>query len=150
MEIKMKKEEFRYTKAWKTKMLLECSYPVIMLLGILAIGIIVAGSGGVAELKWWVPLVFIGSIVWAIIEIRNYRKASTFLVELSEETIRVGDKQASWEEISKIESRAAAGNSTAVILHTNSGVILNIPAATEGLPYIKGFIENHVKCTGRL
>ena len=150
MEAKVKKEAFGYSKGWKTKMLLDCIYPVIMLLGILVIGIIVAGSGGIAELKWWVPLVFIGSIVWAIIEIRNYRKALAFLVELSEETIRVGDKQASWAEISKMESRGAMGNSPAVILHTNSGVSLNIPAATEGLPYIKGFIENHVKCTGRL
>lgn len=150
MGANVKKETFGYSKAWKTKMLLDCIWPVFFLLAILALGLIVAGSGGVVEFKWWVPLLVIALIVWAVIEIRNYRKALTFLVELTEETIRVGDKHASWAEISKIESRRAAGNTTAVLLHTNDGVSLNIPAATEGLPYIKGFIENHVQCTGRL
>jgi len=148
METKMKMEKFGYNKAWKAKMLMECSYPVIFLLGVLAIGLfIVWPSGGVAEFKWWMPLLVIGLIIWAIIEIGKYRKALAFLVELSEETIRVGDKRASWADISKVESRRAFGDVPAIILHTNSGTSLNIPAATESLPYIKGFIDNRTKST---
>jgi hypothetical protein len=136
-------EKFGYTKIWKTARLMNLIYPVICLLAILVLSIFVLG--GVASFKWWMPLFVVALIVWTVFEFRTYRKALSFLVELSEEKIRVNGVGAGWTDISKVEKQRGLGNSFEIILHTNTGTRLIIPAQTDGLAYINGFVDSHTK-----
>lgn len=137
-------ERFGFNKAWKLARLSNSAYPVLFLLAILGLGIFVIWpSGGMAEFKWWMPLLVIALIIWAIYEISKYRKAMAFLVVLSEETIRVGEVQVKWEDIERVENKAAFGDNPTIILHLKTGKIINIPAAIESIQYIRGFVEGH-------
>jgi hypothetical protein len=139
-------EKFGYNKLWKTARLLNGIYPAVFLVAIVAIYIfIIAPSGGMVEFKWWMPLLVIALIVWAVIEILNYRKTLSYSVELSEETIRVSGVEAKWADITKVEKSKMFGNNFEITLHTQSGTRLNIPVQTEGLAYINGFVDSHTK-----
>jgi hypothetical protein len=139
-------EKFGYNKLWKTARLLNGIYPAIFLVAILAIYIfIIAPSGGMAQFKWWMPLLVIALIVWAVIEILNYRKTLSYSVELSEEKVRVSGVDAKWTDITRVEKSKMFGNNFEIILHTQSGTILKIPVQTDGLAYINGFVDSHTK-----
>ena len=77
-------------------------------------------------------------------KIMAFMKANAFAIELSDETIRVGDGEAKWSEVTRIETRTAYGEDAAIVLHTSTGV-LQIPAATASLAYIKGFVDSHTR-----
>jgi len=139
-------EKFGYNKMWKTARLINLVYPVIFLIIILVMTLFVLE--GMAEFKWWMPLFVVALIVWATIEFRNYRKSLSFLVELSEEAIRVNGMEARWTDITKVEKRRLLGNSFEISLHTNSGTSLIVPAQTDSLAYINGFVDSHTKSVG--
>lgn len=139
-------EKFGYNKLWKTARLLNGIYPAIFLVAILAIYLfIVAPSGGIAEFKWWMPLLVLALLVWAVIEIRNYRKTLSYLVELTEEFIRVSGVEARWSDVARVEKTRMFGNNFEIHLYTKSGAHLYIPVQTEGLAYINGFVDSHTR-----
>lgn len=140
-------ETFGYNKAWKGHKFMACGYPILALLAVGAFGLfVVLPSRGDAfrfEFKWWVPLFVIALIVWAILEIRKYKKTLGYSVELTEEFIRVSGEDAKWEDISRIEFRNAGGDDPAIVLQTKTGKALAIAGATASFQYVKGFIEGH-------
>lgn len=139
-------EKFGYNKLWKTARLLNGIYPAVFLVAIVAIyAFVVAPTGGVVEFKWWMPLLVIALIAWAVIEFINYRKTLSYSVELSEEKISVSGVEAKWTDISKVEKNKMFGNNYEITLHTRSGARLNIPVQTDGLAYINGFVDSHTK-----
>lgn len=146
-------EKFGYKKGWKAHKFMECGYPVIALLGIAALGLFVVlpsrGQSFRSEFKWWVPLFAVALIVWAVIEIRKFRKALGYSVELTEDSIRVRGDQSRWEDVTRIEFKSGLGDAPAIIVHTKRGQALAIAGATDGIQYVKGFIEGHAKSAQR-
>lgn len=139
-------EKFGYNKMWKMARLLNGIYPAIFLVAILAIYVlIIAPSGGMVEFTWWMPLLVLALIVWAVIEVRNYRKTLSYSVELSEAAIRVSGVEAKWTDITRVEKSKLFGNNFEITLHTKSGARLNIPVQPDGLAYINGFVDSHTK-----
>jgi len=147
-------EKFGYTKAWKIAKFLECGYPIAGLLGVAAYGLFIViptrDSAYRYEFQWWVPLFVIGLIIWAILEIRKFRKCLGYSVEVSDESIRVLGKEARWDDVSRIEMREGGGNNPAILLYTKAGMEIVVVGATAGIQYIKGFIEGHAKNASRI
>ncbi|OGP95785.1 MAG: hypothetical protein A2157_17800 [Deltaproteobacteria bacterium RBG_16_47_11] len=142
-------EKFGYNKAWKGHKFMACGYPIIGLLAILAYWVFLMlpskGSAVRVEFKWWIPLLAIALAVWAVRGIKKFRTTIRFSVELSDDSIRIGDEGARWNDITKIDFSNAIGEDVAITLHTSDGKAMRIPAAIERLQYIKGFIESHTK-----
>jgi len=85
----------------------------------------------------------LAGLVWLFFDIRNSTRASRFRVAVSDESIRVGDVEKKWAEIRSAEYLKVAGMmKPIVVLHADED--LKIPAATDGLPYIRAYIEKHV------
>lgn len=141
-------DKFGYNKAWKAHKFMACGYPVIGLLGMLAIGLFViwpSSSDSFYRVKFtsWAPAAAVALAVWAFLAIQKFRRALVFSVELSEEMIRVCGDGVKWSDITRVESRGALGDGFAVILHTTSGSRMGIPAATVNLAHIRAFIDAH-------
>jgi len=146
-------EKFGYQKGWKAHEFMDCGYPVFPLLLLLAFWVLLVlpsrGEASGANFKWWVPPFAVAMAVWLVLEIKKFRKALAFSVELSEEAIKVCGEEAKWTDVTRVESKIARGNNFAVILHTRNGGRLGIPGATASLPYIRGFIDGHAKSAER-
>jgi hypothetical protein len=135
-------EKFGYSKMWKASKLVNLIWPFFLILLVLVFSILVLQ--GLATFKWWFPLALIALIGWTVMEVRTYLKTRSFVVVLSEEAIRVNQLEARWADIVKVEQ----GKNGDRILHGLSGTILTIPAQTDAIAYIRGFVESHTKNIG--
>ena len=128
-------ETFKFNKGWRMHKIMAIGYPSIALLGLIAylsIGFRLSEAG---------PIIVLGLLIWLIYEIIKLRKALSYIVELSEESIKVSGVEAKWENINKIGIMSAAGDKASIILHQINGPSLYILGATDGIQYVKGFIE---------
>jgi hypothetical protein len=99
----------------------------------------------VYRFKWWTPLLIIGLFVWLFYELRQARKDHRFSVTLSEDGIQIGEDFKPWNQIQRAEIKFALGRAPAIILYTNSGELMKIPAMIEARGYIEGLVERYVK-----
>lgn len=85
------------------------------------------------------------TVTWALVEIVKYRKTLSYLVELSEDMVRISGVEAKWTDITRVEKNRMFGNNFEITLHTKNGTRMNIPVQTESLAYINGFVDSHTK-----
>jgi hypothetical protein len=147
-------EEFTYQKSWKVITYIKTGALLIFALVMFGVGFFfVFPSGGQIVFGGMGWLYFIMATIGAIVGILQYMNAENYSVKLSEKEIRIGNVRADWAEIVKMESHMtlndmAYGDMTAILLTTRQGSNLILPAATDNLPYIKKYIEEHANIIG--
>jgi hypothetical protein len=142
-------EKFTYRKFWKVMSIIRACLWGFAALFMVGLGFFfVFPSGGrvyFGGLGW---VLFFFAPIGAILCIFELKNAKTYSVELSEKMIRVSNQPVGWADIVKMETHMtpndmATDNQDAILLTTRSGKSLSILAATENLPYIKKYIEDH-------
>jgi hypothetical protein len=136
-------DEFGYKKNYKVSRIINSLYPFGGLLGIAAYWFFLV-EPGMGEFKWWVPLFACALFVWAIIDVVKIVNIFNFKVMLSDDTIKVLNDSVLWQNIDTVEYRNAWGEKAAVSILTKDGNTINLPAALDSYPYIKGVIESKI------
>jgi hypothetical protein len=144
-------EEFTYQKSWKIITYIWTGTLITFALVMFGVGFFfVFPSGGQIAFGGMGWVYFIMATIGAIVGILQFREVENYFVKLSENEIRIGNDHADWTDIVKMESHMtlndmAYGNKTAIKLTTRQGNNLILTAATDNLPYIKKYIEDHTK-----
>lgn len=133
---------FRIRSSYRISLKINFSFPLLIICTPIALILIFGRYLPDSSMFLFVVMILAG-LVWLFFDIRNSIRVSRFRVAVSDESIRVGDVEKKWSEILSAEYLKVAGMMKPVIvLHANED--LKIPAATDGLPYIRAYIEKHV------
>lgn len=133
---------FRIRSSYRISLKINFFFPLLIICTPIALILIFGRYLPDSSMFLFVVMILAG-LVWLFFDIRNSIRVSRFRVAVSDESIRVGDVEKKWSEILSAEYLKVAGMMKPVIvLHANED--LKIPAATDGLPYIRAYIEKHV------
>lgn len=133
---------FRIRSSYRISLKINFFFPLLIICTPIALILIFGRYLPDSSMFLFVVMILAG-LVWLFFDIRNSIRVSRFCVAVSDESIRVGDVEKKWSEILSAEYLKVAGMMKPVIvLHADGDVI--IPAATDGLPYIRAYIEKHV------
>lgn len=130
---------FRITKSFRIHRVLSCIYPILALAGGFKLV-----SSGYYTVTDWAPIVMISIIIWFFYQISITIKDFSFSVVLSDKAIRVGENSMLWSDITRANIGKAFGRNAAIILYTNSGERIEIPAIVERLSYLKRAMEKYL------
>jgi len=133
---------FRIRSSYRVSLKINFFFPLLIFCTPVAL-ILILGRYVTDSYLFIFAAMIIAGLVWLFFDIRNSVRASRFRVSLSEDSIRVGDVEKKWTEIQSVEYLKVAGMMKPVIV-LHAGEDLKIPAATDGLPYIRAYIEKHV------
>jgi hypothetical protein len=140
-------ETFRIRASFRFREIIGCLFPALMILAPIGIWLfVIMPSGGMFEFKssLFVILIILAGFIWLYFEIKKVIKVLAFRVIISEQFIRIGETEKSWNDIAKAEFKQAIFMKPAIILYGSQGERLEIPAVIEGFPYIRTSIERHV------
>jgi hypothetical protein len=130
---------FKIKKGYATSVAIGILRP----LGLLGLAIFVAFTP-VLEMTEWGPLIIAGAALWALYEFTCAYKVFSFEVAVSDDSIRVADKTKAWSDISRAEIQTAFGMKPHIVLHTDGGEQLKIPAALQNVSYVATVVEKNV------
>jgi len=136
----LKMKTFFLNNAYRTKQLMRCAYPLLVILLLLLLQIRILSG-----FKWWIPVLGIIPLINFSRHLMQTIKDFTFSVELSGESIRVGNIRRSWEEIKRAEVHTAQENEAVVVLYTTQNECLCIPAVIDGLVHIEEILTHNVE-----
>ena len=118
------------------------AYPVLAIGGIVAL--LVFADFGLTEQG---PLIILGLVGWLIYEIYRFLQVANFQVKIQDDGIQVGrEDRVQWNKIQKARLNGLRfGLDPVIILHTQEGKAVKIPAAIDGLAYITAAVEKNVQ-----
>lgn len=134
-------EEFKLKKAFIVSKSLGALYPLIAMIGLLVII-----SSDVMELSEKGPFILAGLVGWFGFEVWRASTYFKYKVAVNDETIQINnDTAVAWNQIAKAKLNGLRfGMDPVMQLTTQDNRELKIPAAINGINYIRGFIEKHV------
>ena len=116
---------------------------VLRPLALLGLAVVVAMTP-VLEMSEWGPIVIAAAVAWTGYELYRSYNILSFEVALSDSQIRVRNSTKSWSEISNAQIKKAHGMSPHIVLHSENGEQLDIPAALENVAYVATVVEKNV------
>jgi hypothetical protein len=135
-------EFFRIRSIYRIYLIIKCLYPLLVVCAPIVIILIFSGQIS-SSYDILLVLFILAGLVWLFFDIRKVIRVSRFNVAISDEFIRVGGVEKKWASIRSAEHLQPTGMMKPIILlHTDED--LKIPAAMDGLPYIRASIEKHV------
>ncbi|MCB1195645.1 hypothetical protein KDK77_05625 [bacterium] len=138
-------EYFKYRKIIVFHTVLNAVYPMVLLIGSIAIGVL-AGDSQYLSLAWWYPLFVTGIFIWLVYNLINLVRDISFSVAVSEQGITVKKKFVQWNAVSDYsQNDNAIGKDCAIELKLNDGTLMKIPAGLDGLPYVRGVINVNIE-----
>jgi hypothetical protein len=143
-------DRFGFTAGYRGYRVLLCTWPLIGLGAVAAFWILLAGpskKGDVIqfELPWWVPLFIVALLVWLVCDVARAIGTFSFSVGVSEDRILVGARSVAWTDVQKAEIRTAGGEQPAIVLYLEGDEKIGIPAAVQGLGYLKGLVQRKIQ-----
>ncbi len=133
-------DEFKLKKGMLVSRSVQIGYPLVALGGIIALMVLVD-----MRLTEAGPLIIVGLLGWLGYEIWRTYGHFTYRICVDDQQIDVNGKAYPWSQISKARINSIRfGMDPLIILITQDGGKVKIPAAIDGLNYIEGFVVKHV------